>query len=106
MSRRYHALVGVVPDSEIARRYGITPGTVRRYRHKLGIAKAVHRRSPLRARLVAWLGEQWEPVTATQAATAVGSTRTQVWRYLPEVAICVEQGCKGHKDRPSLWVGK
>lgn len=66
------------------------------------------RAAAVRAAIVAFLDEQYEPVTREQVANGAGVSQTAAWRWLPELADCVNasEARAGGRMVSLLWVGR
>lgn len=66
------------------------------------------RSAAVRAAIVAFLDDQYEPVTREQVAKGAGCSPVAAWRWLSELAVCVnaDEARAGGRQVSHLWVGR
>jgi AcrR family transcriptional regulator len=66
------------------------------------------RAAAVRAAIAAFLNEQYEPVTRADVAAGAGVSPTAAFRWLPELADCVNasEARAGGRMVSLLWVGR
>lgn len=98
------ALLGKVPDSTLARKSGIQPGSVRAERRRRRIEPFKPRRPPVEwtQERIALLGTDSDASVAAILGVSVGSVRTKRWHLgIPSYYPPPHSGLQGHRWTPA-----